>query len=148
MRRSWLPLFVLLFLAALTPSLYAQVADATGAPLPTPDPGGANEWGGALVWAFFSSSALEWLKRNAMLSAFSERTAWGVQRLVGILLSLAAALGVHSAFDPTAGVFTVTGLVIPSMWTIGTESLRQFVLQEITYRTAVKNYRKEGALIR
>lgn len=145
MRRSWLPLFVLLFLAALTPSLYAQVANAVGAPaLPPATPDGANEWGGALVWAFFSSSALEWLKRNAMLSAFSERTAWGVQRLIGILLSLAAALGVHTAFDPTAGVFTVTGLVIPSIWTIGTESLRQFVLQEITYRTAVKHYRKDG----
>ncbi len=140
MLRRCSPFLVLLAVALCGPTLYAQAAAAAGAP-PVPAEA-ANEWGGALVWAFFSSSMLEWIKRHPTLSLISERTAWGMQRLAGVILSLAAAMGVHTAFDSTAGTFLVTGLAIPSMWTIGTESARQWVLQELTYRTAVKPYGK------
>lgn len=106
----------------------------------------ANEWGGALVWAFFSSSALEYLKRKKWFNPLSEKTAWGIQRGVGLVLAIAAALGVHWAFDPSAGRLVIDGLVPASLWTMGTEATRQWVLQELTYRTAVKTYKPETTL--
>lgn len=136
-----LSLFAIILLVG--PTLYAQAGVAAG--VPVPEPNGANEWGGALVWAFFSSSALEWLKRKAWFSPLSERTAWGVQRVIGVILATAAAMGVHWAFDPAAGRLVIDGLIPASMWTIGTESVRQWTLQELAYRTAVKTYRPDNA---
>lgn len=134
-------ILTLLFVVAATgPVLYAQVADAIGVPAP-PAPADANEWGGALVWAFFSSSALEWLKRNRQISLITEQTAFFAQRVIGILLALAAAVGVHWSFDADAGRLVVEGLQWTSIWALGTGAIRQWVLQELTYRTAVKPYR-------
>lgn len=121
------------------PVLLAQAAAEAG--VSPPDADGANEWGGALVWAFFSSSALEWLKRNQYITLITERTAWIAQRGLGILLAVAAAVGVHYSFDPVAGRLVIDGLTWAGVWTVGTETIRQWVLQELTYRTAVKPYR-------
>lgn len=133
--------FLVLFMVVLFgPTVMAQAV----ATLPT-EPTAAKEtqeWGFSVVWAFLGSSFLEWIKRHPSLSVISERTAWGMQRLIGVLLAVATALGVHVAFDSQAGVLTVTGLMLPSMWQLGTESLRQFVFTEVTYRLAVKNYRR------
>jgi hypothetical protein len=138
-------LLVVLFAAVLfVPTLWAQ-AQAGDLATATPPGSPTDEWGASVVWAFISSSALEWLKRNQKLTAFSERTAWGIQRGVGWALALAAALGVHASFTYTPdGTLTAvfTGLVWSSAWEAGKETLRQWVFQEITYRTAVKNYRR------
>lgn len=121
------------------PSLLAQtVAQAAGAQPPTPTD--ANEWGASLVWAFLSSSLLEWMKRKPWISVISVNTARYTQRIIGILLALATSLGVHASFETTTGVLTVTGLLWPSVATAVWETVRQFVLTEITYRTAVKPY--------
>lgn len=134
----WL-LFVLVLVFG--PSLLAQ---ATGAVTP-PDvpPATTNEWGGALVWSFFASTGMEWLKRHPSLSLISESTARGMQRLMGVLLAAAAALGVHYTYDATAGRLIIDGLTIAGLWTVATETVRSFVLQELVYRTAVKNYGKD-----
>lgn len=135
---AWL--LVLFVGVLLGPTLMAQaVAPIATEPSATTE---TQEWGFSVVWAFLGSSFLEWIKRHPSLSVISERTAWGVQRGIGVLLAIATALGVHVAFDPQAGVLTITGLLLPSMWQLGTESLRQFVFTEVTYRVAVKNYRR------
>lgn len=136
--------FLVLMLAVLLgPELLAQATDtvreATGAATST-GANSANEWGGSIVWAFFSTSALEWIKRKPWLNLISEQTATGVQRVMGIVLATATAVGVHWTYDATAGRLIVEGL---SLALIG-EAVRQFVFNELTYRLAVKNYRKEG----
>jgi hypothetical protein len=139
--RSWFILLALFLFVGLTPILFAQAADAAGVPVPADS---ANEWGGALVWAFFSSSTLEWLKRNKTLTILTEQTAWFAQRLIGVALAVAAAVGVHWSFDPVAGELVVGGLIWSSVWTLGTEAIRQWVLQELTYRTAVRSYHPQA----
>lgn len=131
-------LAVLLVVAACGPVLYAQAAVANGTPV---EAGTANEWGGSLVWAFFSSSLLEWLKRNQKITLFTEQTAFYAQRIVGVLLAAAAAIGVHWTYDPAAGTLVVGGLSLTMILPALTETIRQWVLQELTYRTAVKPYR-------
>ena len=131
--------FLLLIGAVVVgPELLAQATSAVTVPtldaIPT-----ANEWGGSIVWAFFSTSGLEWIKRKPWLALISDRTATGVQRLVGILLAFATAIGVHWTYDPTAGRLVIEGLTLAM---IG-EATRQFVLNELTYRLAVKHYRKD-----
>lgn len=131
--RRWL--LVLVVLMVVGPAVFAQTAAAVVADPPT-----ANEFQGGLVWAFLCSSALEWVKRKPWLSALSVKTAYGVQRAVGIAVAIATAIGVHWSFDANAGALTITGLLVPSIWTVGVESLRQWCQQEVMYRVAVKNY--------
>ena len=122
------------------PTLLAQAASVvTTSGVTSPGTPTANEWGGSIVWAFFSTSALEWIKRNPYLTLISERTATGVQRVMGIVLAMATALGVHWTYDASAGRLIVDGLTVAMV----SEAIRQFVLNELTYRVAVKNYRKD-----
>ena len=123
------------------PTVLAQATGVMtgGAPKPTD----TNEWGSSVVFAFLSSTALEWIKRNRMLTIFSERTAFLAQRFVGIALAIGTGAGIHASFEGATGVLTVSGLLWPSVWDAGRESLRQWVFQELTYRTAVKDYGKE-----
>lgn len=141
-RVTW---FVALIVGCMVgPVLMAQALPGGAAPFSAGGEPTVNEWGGSLIWAFFSSSALEWLKRHPSLTLISERTAFGVQRVMGILLATATAIGVHWTYDSTAGVLTITGLLLPSMWQMGSEAIRQFVLQELTYRVGIKHYRKDS----
>ena len=139
--RSVLWLIVLFAGVLIGPTLMAQAINAGD--LPASGAADTQEWGFSVVWAFLTSSFLEWLKRHPQIALVSERTAFGVQRGLGVLMSIATALGIHVAFDATAGVLTITGLLLPSIWQLGTESLRQWVFSELIYRTAVKNYRRE-----
>jgi hypothetical protein len=134
---------VLLLVAVAGPSLLAQavspearnMADAATADGPT------SEWGSSVVWAFLSSSFLEYLKRNQKFAMLSERTTFWTQRALGVGLAVATAAGVHASFDAQAGVLTLSGLLWPSVWDGISESLRQFVHQEVLYRAAIKNYK-------
>lgn len=136
--------------AVAGPLLVAQVTGQPAAPptagqLPVPAPAlhtSSSEGFASIVWAFFSSSALEWIKRHQGITAFTEQTTKFAQRSVGVLLSAATALGIHMSFEATTGVLTISGLLLPSLWQLGTESIRQFAIQEMTYRMAIKPYGK------
>ena len=142
-QRSVLWILVLLFVSLAGPTLYAQGLEAAGA-LNTPQGQRSQaEWHSGIVWAFLSSSFLEWLKRNRRITFISDRLAWGAQRLLGVLLAVGTAAGIQMSFDATAGVLTVSGLIWPSIFAAVQDSIRQFVMQEITYRVAVKNYRAQ-----
>lgn len=142
-RSSTLPvvaLFTLFMVALWAPLLVAQVVTDPPSAVPLAHEA-TDEWGGAMIWAFLMSSALEWIKRNRTLTFVTEQSAWLLQRALGLILAVATALGVHWSFDSTAGTLTVTGLLLPSMYELGKEALRQWVLQEVTYRVAIRNYR-------
>lgn len=137
MRRATFWLFLLFVTVTTGPVLCAQATEiVTGAP----PVGEAAEWGSSVVWAFLSSSFLEWLKRNQRIGVISDRMAWGAQRLLGILLAIATATGIHWSFNATAGQLVIDGLT----WAMVSESLRQFCFNEIIYRTAVKPYGKDA----
>ena len=136
--RTLVWLLFLFVILACAPVLYAQPSAATGAPVQT---GSANEWGGSLVWGFFLSSALEWLKRNEKVSLMTEKTAWSAQRIVGVAMAAAAALGVHWTYDAAAGQLVINGLSLAMILPALSEIVRQWVLQEMTYRMTVKPYR-------
>lgn len=141
MERRFVVLFVLLlFVVMLGPSMLAQAVQEAAVPSPVVPHGPTAEWGSAAIWAFLSSSFLEWMKRNRAITFVSDRMAFGTQRVLGILLAIATASGIHSSFDQAAGVLTISGLIWPSVWSAITESLRQWVFQEYAYRTAVKNF--------
>jgi hypothetical protein len=140
--RGWGWIVIVLIVGFTGPIVWAQTA-LTGT---TPGPSGETaEWGSSVVWAFLASSALEWIKRNQRIAVLSDRTAFGAQRVLGIVLAIATAAGIHVSFEASTGVLTITGLMWDSIWNAGGESLRQWVFQEITYRAAVKDFgRKPG----
>lgn len=124
----------------LGPTLLAQAASqAVGEAITTH--GAASEWGNTGVWAFLSTSALEWLKRHPSINLLSERTAFWVQRGVGVLLAIATAAGIHASFDASTGVLTVSGLLWSSAAEAIGESVRQFCANEVLYRLVVKPYK-------
>lgn len=138
---------VLLLVVLIGPSLLAQAVDAAArdvADAATAD-GPTSEWGSSVVWAFLSSSFLEWLKRNPRFGLISERMAFWTQRGIGVVLAVATAAGVHASFDAQAGTLTMTGLLWPSVWDGIAESLRQWVNQEVLYRMAIKDYKGNAA---
>jgi hypothetical protein len=120
------------------PTLYAQVADAIATTPPQVPDATANEWGGTLIWAFFSATGLESLKKAEKFSLITEQTTTLVQRALGIALAAAAAVGVHYTYDATAGRLVIDGLTLTGIWTMFTETVRTWVVQELTYRAAIK----------
>jgi hypothetical protein len=139
--RAALALATLFFLMFATPVL-AQAVLATSADTPTDIDALSHSSAGtvSLVWAFFSSASLEWIKRNKHLTLFTTETTRVAQRVIGVVLSIFAAAGVHASFNSELGVLTVTGLVWATAWGALSDTLRQWVLQELVYRTAVKPY--------
>ena len=138
----------LLFLGVLcVPTLLAQAAAVvTGGPPATTGAQETSEWGSAAIWAFLSTSALEWLKRNAWFTAVSDKTTWWTQRILGIVLAGATAVGIHFSFEwgavPGDATIHLTGLTLASIAGAGGEALRQFCFNEMVYRAVVKNYGK------
>lgn len=124
--------------ALLTPTLVA-LAQAAGATPPTVT-NETGEWGASVVYAWLASSGLEFLKRKPWFGVMSTKTTWGMQRAIGIALASATALGIHWNFDATAGTLMITGLYWEAIKQNAFEWLRQFVFQEIVYRTTIKNY--------
>jgi hypothetical protein len=131
-------LLVLMIAVLCGPTLLAQVSEAAGAAVPTAAEA-PGTW--SLVWAFFSASALEWLKRKPALTLITETSAFWAQRVLGILLAIAATLGIQWTFDSAAGTLVVTGLTIGSVTALALETVKTWVYQEITYRVAIRNYR-------
>ena len=149
-RLAWCVPFLIIVLAVLCgPILLAQAASAvTGGNQAATGAQEASEWGSAGIWALFSTSALEWLKRKAWFTPLSDKTSWWAQRTIGIVMAFGMACGIHAAFvwEAKAGhlMIDVTGLLFPSIASAIGETLRQWALSEFVYRTAVKNYGKPG----
>lgn len=137
-RMAWVLALLTFVLAG--PSLLAQVASQALGQAATPT-GPVSEWGNTGIWAFLSTSALEWMKRHPGINFISERTAFWAQRSIGVLLAVAAAGGVHASFDAATGTLAVTGLIWPSISEAVGDSLRQWVTNEVIYRIAVKDYK-------
>lgn len=111
--------------------------------VPTPDGGtlpvgGRSEIETTTVLAMMVTTVFEWLKRQPWFNLVSEKTVWGWQRVVGIVLAFAQAVGVHFAYDASTGTFTATGLTMDLMW----DAARSYLIQEFFYRNGVKNYRR------
>ncbi len=119
------------------PQLLAQVAAVATTPPQVPD-ASANEWGGTLLWGYFASQGMEWLKHAESFSLITPRTTVWAQRGMSIVLAIAAAVGVHYTYDSTNGVLMVTGLTMTGLWTMFTETVRQWVVMQLTYKAAVK----------
>jgi hypothetical protein len=137
-RFGWL--LALLMFVLIGPSLLAQATSQALGQAATPT-GPVSEWGNTAIWAFLSTSGLEWLKRHPSINFISERTAFWVQRSIGAILAIAAAGGVHASFDAATGTLAVTGLIWSSISEAFGDCLRQFVANEFVYRVAVKDYK-------
>lgn len=125
-----------LFLLGLTVGipLFAQALETASPGVTTPI---ASSGYTPVAFAFLVSSLFEWLKRKPWFGLVSEQTTWGVQRVLGIVIAVATAAGIHFGFDAATGTLTVTGLEVHM---IG-DAVVQYVLQELVYRNGVKNYR-------
>lgn len=142
MRRDLLKAFAAVFTFALIlfigPTLYAQAVSALqggGEAATSTAVSGIEEGWAVLIWGFLSTTGLEWIKRKPWLNAIlSEQTTWKAQRIIGVLVACASALGIHFAFDATTGTLTITGLVVGSILEFGKDVLRQFIVQEMSYK--------------
>lgn len=121
-------------LLAQTVGAVAAAADVKTSPL---QPGQTNETVVAFIWAYAGSALLQTWKRSP-LGGLHEWTAPYAKRLIAVAVAIASALGVHSSFDAAAGTLTITGLLLPGIWTAIGDSIRQFVLQQYIWKTAIK----------
>jgi len=150
-RGSTLWLLLVFALFAIAPLVAQQAAApaadtvvvqaAGGSPVPSPPrvpDAGANEWGGTLLWGFISATLIEHAKRSRRFAWLSEQSSFLWQRFIGMAAAGGAALGVHYTYDPGAGALTITGLTLVGIWTALTEGGRAWVVQELTYRLAIK----------
>ena len=81
-------------------------------------------------------AALQWLKNSKWfpwLSAETEKA----NRIIAVLLAGAAALGVHTNFDHTTGVLTITGLTLATIWSGLYNWLVSFVTQQTLFKVTV-----------
>lgn len=90
----------------------------------------ASEWGNSFIWAMFSSALMQFVKKHPKLSWFTERTEVSVQRVIAGVVAIAGGLGIGMVFDHDAGVLTVSGLTLASVY----HAARQFALQEFVYQ--------------
>jgi hypothetical protein len=137
--RTALAFIVFALIMVSGPVLFAQASTAVGVPL---EPSQLNEGVMSFVWAYAGSALLEWWKKNPKLIGFSEESTTWAKRRIAILTAVLAAIGVHSSFDAVTGTLTITGLLLPNIWTAIGDSIRQFVFQQYIYRSAIE---KEAA---
>lgn len=123
-----------LFVLMIGPALVAQTA-ATVAGVPAPEAASpADVWGNGFMWAFASSWAMRWMREHPKLSAFSSRTSLRIQRLIGSGVAFVNGLGITYVFDPSAGTLVINGLMLSAVLA----GVRQFMLQEFVYHSAIK----------
>lgn len=125
--------FALLMLGG--PILFAQGAELAGTPF---TPGQANESVMSFVWAYAGAALLQWWKNNPRLALMTEDATKWARRRIAIVTSVLAAIGVHASFDAGAGVLTVSGLLLPGIWTALGDAIRQFTFQQFIYRAAIE----------
>ena len=89
------------------------------------------------VWALFASLVIEYLKNSKWMPLITNETA-KLNRILAVAASGLAAAGVHSAFDHTTGVLTITGLTVAGISTGVREWVRTWIIQEIGYQNLIR----------
>lgn len=134
--RAFVILTVVLFALMTGPVLLAQAVEAaTGVDVPQTN---ATEMQGTVVLGFISSLAFEWLKKWDKFGLITERTSKAARVAFGFVLAAATAFGVHVTFDAEAGTLMATGLTAGAMATGLWETIQQWVITEVMYRSAVQ----------
>lgn len=107
---------------------------------------GANELTGSAVAAYLCAEILQWVKHHpkiALLQLNEKR----LNRYVSILVAGITSIGVNVGFDANAGTLTVSGLLAGSIVSHIGEWVRQWVFQQVMYRTAIQpNQRAEDGM--
>lgn len=129
------------FVAAIGPVLIAQAAAASGAPVPQTS---TSEWGGSFLWAIVCSLMLDAWEKNPYLPGMSAYASKASRQLISLATAIGAAIGVHFAFDSAAGVLTVSGLMLSSVWQALGETVRQWLFQKYVYLSAVRRQKLDA----
>lgn len=106
---------------------------------------GSTEITGSAIAAYITAEIIQWAKchpKVAMLQIDAKR----LNRWMSALIAIVVSLGIHATFDRTTGVLTITGLFAGSIFDHIGEALRQWVFQQLIYRTAIQpNQRNPNA---
>jgi hypothetical protein len=94
------------------------------------------ELGTSALVAYVVSAGLERLKAASWFPYLTIRTA-GLNRLVSIILAAGSVAGIQTAYE--AGTLTVTGLTLAGIVGALVEVGRQWVVQQLIYRTAIEH---------
>jgi hypothetical protein len=97
------------------------------------------ELGTSALVAYVVSAGLERLKASSWFPFMTAQTA-GLNRIVSIIVAAGSVAGINVVY--AAGTLTVTGLTLTGIVGALVEIGRQWVIQQIIYRTAIE--RKAG----
>lgn len=92
-------------------------------------------WSAVLAWV--SAKGIEWMKSSRLFPAVTY-TSETVNRWLARVVAVAAAIGVHTTFDSSAGVLTITGLTFIGIRDSALEVARQIMLTQIAYKKFVR----------
>jgi hypothetical protein len=81
--------------------------------------------------------ALQWLKSTSLVSFITAETKT-LNRWLSALGAFTGAVGIHFAFDVSAGSLVITGLTVTGLLHGGWHWINQFALQQLMYDAAVQ----------
>lgn len=94
-------------------------------------------WSAVIAWMSAKgiqvAKMLPWMPINVT----TER----LNRWAARLVAMSATIGIHSTFDSTAGVLTISGLTWSGVFLSIGEYAKQFMLQEVAYKKFVREKR-------
>lgn len=76
--------------------------------------------------------ALQWIKRSSWVPWITEHTK-ALNRWIAALVAAAAAIGIHTEFDATAGTLVITGLTLAGIAHGLFEWARSWIFQQMIY---------------
>jgi hypothetical protein len=115
--------------------LFAQGAAANAVPVSNT---GLDALVSQAVISAGAAYAFEGLKKAGWFTWVTPQTSGKVMKLIGAGVAFATALGIHYSFDPTAGIFTITGLTFATAKDHAYDWLRAWILQQSFYDQVIK----------
>lgn len=143
-RKSSLFFILILFCAV---NAYALPLMAAQDPVPTAPAPASDPLSGQLGSQFATAAAVSWviqkLKASGWFKWITPESSAKAQRALSGILAVAAAAGIHFAFDKSGAatgtyVITVTGLTLSNGLHFGWDAIQQFVLQHFAYHNGIK----------
>lgn len=91
----------------------------------------------SLFFSLLTPVVLEYLKSQPW-APFIEAHRPKLNAVVAAIVAVGQTIGVSFAFDATAGTLVIGGLVLSDIARIGATAALAWIVQELTYRVAVK----------
>ena len=90
-----------------------------------------------IYWGIIVAHIIEWAKNSQKIPWINKDTD-KLNKAVSVLIAVLSGIGVHIAFDASAGSLTITGLALKSLLPAIYSAVKQYIAQQGTYKMYIK----------